>query len=363
MTTNTALPQLPPHDHQPRPYEGPTLAEVAALRQRYLSPALLTYYKEPLMIVEGSMQYLYDETGRRYLDGFGGIVTVSVGHSHPYVLQKAKEQLDLLQHTTTIYYHPTIAAYGKMLADKMPGDLSVCYFVNSGSEANDLAMLMARLYTGNYDLIALRNAYHGGSASTMGLTAHSTWKYNYPHSFGVHHAVVADPYHGPWGRDDPDAGAKYAADIQSVIRHATSGQVAGFFAESIQGVGGSVVYPDGYLKQVYEHVREAGGVCICRRSADRLRSHGELFWGFETQGVVPDIVTMAKGIGNGAPLAAVVTTPEIAESCWAAFTSTPSAATPSPAPSARPSWKSSTAKTCSRTPWRSAGICWKVSSD
>ena len=185
---------------------GADLADVAALRQRYLSPALLTYYKEPLMIVEGSMQYLYDETGRRYLDGFGGIVTVSVGHSHPYVLQKAKEQLDLLQHTTTIYYHPTIAAYGKMLADKMPGDLSVCYFVNSSSEANDLAMLMARLYTGNYDLIALRNAYHGGSASTMGLTAHSTWKYDYPGPFRRPPCGRRRPYHGPWGRDDPDAG-------------------------------------------------------------------------------------------------------------------------------------------------------------
>lgn len=312
MSTNTALPKLPPHDHRPKPYEGPVIAEVAALRQRYLSPALLTYYKKPIMIVEGSMQYVYDETGRRYLDGFGGIVTVSVGHSHPYVLQKAKEQLDVLQHTTTIYYHPTIAEYGKMLADKMPGDLSVCYFVNSGSEANDLAMLMARLYTGNYDIIALRNAYHGGSASTMGLTAHSTWKYNYPHSFGVHHAIAADPYRGPWGRDDPDAGANYAADIRNLIQHATPGKVAGFFAEAIQGVGGSVVYPDGYLKHAYEHVRAAGGVCVCDEVQTGFGRTGEAFWGFETQDVLPDIVTMAKGIGNGAPLAAVVTTPEIA---------------------------------------------------
>jgi len=313
MTTKTEFPQLPPTDHRPRTYEGPPIAEVAALRQRYLSPALLTYYKEPIMIVEGSMQYVYDETGRRYLDGFGGIVTVSVGHSHPYVLQKAKEQLDLLQHTTTIYYHPTIAAYGKMLADKMPGDLSVCYFVNSGSEANDLAMLMARLFTGNYDIIALRNAYHGGSASTMGLTAHSTWKYNYPHSFGVHHAIAADPYRGPWGRDDPDAGANYAADIRNLIQHATPGKVAGFFAEAIQGVGGSVVYPDGYLKHAYEHVRAAGGVCVCDEVQTGFGRTGEAFWGFETQDVLPDIVTMAKGIGNGAPLAAVVTTPEIAQ--------------------------------------------------
>lgn len=312
MSTNAALPQMPAYDHQPRPYAGPAIEDVAALRQRYLSPALLTYYKQPLMIVEGSMQYLYDETGRRYLDGIGGIVTISVGHSHPYVLQKAREQLALLQHTTTIYYHPTIAEYGKMLADKMPGDLSVCYFVNSGSEANDLAMLMARLYTGNYDLIALRNAYHGGSASTMGLTAHSTWKYNYPHSFGVHHAIAADPYRGPWGRDDPHAGANYAADVQNLIQHVTPGKVAGFFAEAIQGVGGSVVYPDGYLKHAYEHVRAAGGVCICDEVQTGFGRTGEAFWGFETQDVMPDIVTMAKGIGNGAPLAAVVTTPAIA---------------------------------------------------
>lgn len=312
MNSKNGAPQLPPTDHRPKAYDGPAFEEVAALRQRYLSPALLTFYKQPIMIVEGSMQYLYDEKGRRYLDGFGGIVTVSVGHSHPYVLQKARQQLDILQHTTTIYYHPTIAEYGKMLADKLPGDLSVCYFVNSGSEANDLAMLMARLYTGNYDIIALRNAYHGGSASTMGLTAHSTWKYNYPHSFGVHHAIAADPYRGPWGRDDPEAGANYAADIQNLIQHATPGKVAGFFAEAIQGVGGSVVFPDGYLKHAYEHIRDAGGVCICDEVQTGFGRTGEAFWGFETQEVLPDIVTMAKGIGNGAPLAAVVTTPEIA---------------------------------------------------
>jgi alanine-glyoxylate transaminase/(R)-3-amino-2-methylpropionate-pyruvate transaminase len=316
MNTSVArnLPELPPYDHKPRSYDGPTLDEVRDLRKRYLSPALLTYYKDPIMIVEGSMQYLYDENGRRYLDGFGGIVTISVGHCHPYVVERAREQLETLQHTTTIYYHPTIAEYAKALADTLPGDLGVVYFVNSGSEANDLAMLMARLYTGNYDVVALRNAYHGGSASTMGLTAHSTWKYNYPHSFGIHHAVAADPYRGPWGMKDPEAGRKYAEDIQSVIRYATPGRVAAFFAESIQGVGGSVVYPDGYLEHAYAHVRGAGGLCIADEVQTGFGRTGEKFWGFETQNVVPDIVTMAKSIGNGAPLAAVVTTPDIAKS-------------------------------------------------
>ena len=313
MNNGRQTPQLPPTDHRPKAYGGPSYEEVADLRRRYLTPALFTYYKKPLMIVEGYMQYVYNEKGRRYLDGFGGIVTISVGHSHPYILEKARQQLDTLQHSTTIYYHPTIAEYGKMLADKMPGDLSVCYFVNSGSEANDLAMLMARLYTGNYDIISLRNAYHGGSASTMGLTAHSTWKFNYPHSFGVHHAIAPDSYRGPWGRNDPEAGANYAADIKNLIQHVTPGNVAGFFAEAIQGVGGCVVYPDNYLKDAYGYVREAGGVCICDEVQTGFGRTGEAFWGFESQGVQPDIVTMAKGIGNGAPLAAVVTTPDIAK--------------------------------------------------
>src|SRR5437773_10821290 len=194
----------------------------------------------------------------------------------------------------------------------MPGKLKVCYFVNSGSEANDLALLMARAYTGNYDVISLRNAYHGGNVSGMGLTAHSTWKFNVPHSFGVHHAAVPDPYRGLHGRNDPDAGKKYAADVKQLIDFATPGQVAGFIGESIQGVGGVVVFPDGYLKHVYEHIRGAGGVCIADEVQAGFGRTGTHYWGFETQGVIPDIVTMAKGIGNGCPLGAVVTTPEIA---------------------------------------------------
>ena len=308
-----ALPELPPYNHTPKPYTGPSMEKVRELRSRYVCPAIFTYYKNPIMIVEGSMQYLYDETGRRYLDAIGGIVTISVGHCHPYVVRKAQEQMATLQHITNIYYNPAIAEYAELLASTFPGDLRVVYFVNSGSEANDLALMMARIYTGNYDVVALRNCYHGGSPGSMGLTSHSTWKYNYAHSFGVHHTVVADPYRGPWGCDDPDAGRKYASDVLSVIRFATPGKVAAFFAESIQGVGGSVVYPDGYLKHAYEHIRAAGGVCIADEVQTGFGRTGEKFWGFETQGVIPDIVTMAKGIGNGTPLGAVITTPEVAK--------------------------------------------------
>ena len=187
----------------------------------------------------------------------------------------------------TIYLHPNIAEYAQALAAKMPGDLKVCYFVNSGSEANDLAMLMARASKGNYDFIALRNGYHGGNSSGMALTAHSTWKFNVPHSFGVHHAVAPDLYRGVFA-SDPEAGRKYAEDVKSVIDYATLGRVAGFIAESIQGVGGTVVFPDGYLKHAYEHVRAAGGVCIADEVQAGFGRTGTHYWGFETQGVIPE---------------------------------------------------------------------------
>ncbi|HEY2626380.1 MAG TPA: aminotransferase class III-fold pyridoxal phosphate-dependent enzyme [Candidatus Udaeobacter sp.] len=305
-------PVLPHFDYQPKPYVGPSADEVLRLRKQFLNPGIFLYYKNPIMLVEGRMQYVWDEHGKRYLDALGGIVTVSVGHCHPHVIDVARRQNETLQHSTTIYLHPNISQYAQALAAKMPGDLKVCYFVNSGSEANDLALLMARAYTCNYDVIALRNAYHGGNAATMGLTAHRTWKFNVPHNFGMHHAIVPDPYRGLWGREDNDAGKNYADDVKNLLDFATSGQVAAFIAESIQGVGGCVVFPDGYLKHVYEHVRAAGGLCIADEVQTGFGRTGTHYWGFETQGVIPDIVTMAKGIGNGSPLGAVVTTPEIA---------------------------------------------------
>lgn len=303
---------LPPFDYTPKPYDGPSPEEILALRKEFVNPAIFHYYKKPIAIVEGKAQYLYDHTGRRYLDGFGGIVTVSVGHCHPEVLAAATLQNETINHTTTIYLHPQIALYAKELAAKMPGNLKVCYFVNSGSEANDLAVLMARAYTQNYDVIALRNAYHGGSPSSMALTSHHTWKYNVPHNHGVQHANMPDTYRGAFGMDDPDAGRKYGEDVGEMIRYGTPGKIAAFIAESIQGVGGTVVFPDGYLKEAYAQARSYGGLCIADEVQTGFGRTGTHFWGFETQGVVPDIVTMAKGIGNGCPLAAVVTTPEIA---------------------------------------------------
>lgn len=307
---------MPASEHVPQPYQGPTREEVIEMRREFLSPSLLTYYSEPLMIVEGSMQWLFDETGRRYLDFFGGIVTVSVGHCHPKVVEKVREQVERLQHTTTIYLHPTIAEFGKKIASTMPKNsgLEVCYFTNSGSEANELAMLMSRLYSGHYDMIALRNAYHGMTNQAMGLTGLHTWKQPVLHGIGVHHARLPDRFRGPHGYDDADAGVKYADDVIDLIHHATPGGVAGFIAEPIQGVGGTVEIPSGYLPKVYEAVRGAGGLCISDEVQTGFGRTGTNFWGFENHDVIPDIVTMAKGIGNGAPLAACVTRAEIAQS-------------------------------------------------
>ncbi|ELR23649.1 alanineglyoxylate aminotransferase [Acanthamoeba castellanii str. Neff] len=313
LTTKANRLEMPPTDFKPMPYTGPSFDEVKALRAQHMPSAIFAFYKNPIMLVEGKMQYMWDEKGRRYLDLFGGIVTVSVGHCHPRVTEAGVAQLKKLQHSTTIYYNPEVALFAKELADRLPSQLSVVYFVNSGSEANDLAMLMARAATGNFDFVALRNGYHGMSMNTMGLTALHTWKYNQPQGFGIHHAVCPNTYRGPYGPDEPDVAQKYASDVADIIRSSTSGRVAGWISETIQGVGGTVVLPDGYLKEVYKTVRGAGGVCIADEVQTGFARLGSHYWGFQTQNVIPDIVTMAKGIGNGAPLAAVATTPEIAE--------------------------------------------------
>src|ERR687897_2125727 len=185
---------MPPFNYTPRPYRGPSREEVLALRRQYVNPAVFTLYREPLMLVEGRMQYVFDETGRRYLDLFAGIVTVSCGHCHPKVIARMREQLETLQHATTIYLHPGMPRLAERLASKMPPGLDVTYFVNSGSEANDLAVTMARLYTGHTDVIALRNGYHGGSPSAMGLTSHHTWKYPVLQGTHMHHVECPEPY-------------------------------------------------------------------------------------------------------------------------------------------------------------------------
>ncbi|VFQ71781.1 unnamed protein product [Cuscuta campestris] len=301
------LPRMPFFDYSPPPYAGPSAAEILQKRRRYLNPAISHFFKNPLNLVDGKMQYLFDEDGRRYLDAFGGIATVCCGHCHPEVVEAIVTQTKRLQHSTVLYLNHTIADFAEALASKMPGDLKVVFFTNSGTEANELALLMARLYTQTHDIVSIRNGYHGNASATMSSTAQSSYKFNIVQT-GVHHTLNPDQYRGVFGSD----GKKYARDVDDVITYGTTGRVAGFIAEAIQGVGGIMELAPGYLPAVYSSIRSAGGLCIADEVQSGFGRTGSHFWGFEAHGVVPDIVTMAKGIGNGIPLGAVVTTPDIA---------------------------------------------------
>jgi alanine-glyoxylate transaminase / (R)-3-amino-2-methylpropionate-pyruvate transaminase len=307
----TPLPLAP---HAPESYTGPSKSEVLAMRKQYLSPGLITYYQDPLLVVEGKMQYLWDETGKQYLDAFAGIVTVSVGHCHPKIVEKVRAQVGRLQHVTTIFLHPTIGQLGKKLADKMPAGsgLTVSYFTNSGSEANEVAILSCREFTKNADVISLRNGYHGGTQAAMALTAHGTWKFKTSPTINVKHATPGYCYRCPYGLEYPSCDVKCAHDVEDLIRYETPGEVACFIGEPIQGVGGCVTPPKEYFGIVYDIVREHGGLCIADEVQTAFGRTGNHYWGFENWGVKPDLVTMAKGLGNGAPIGACVTRPEIA---------------------------------------------------
>ncbi|MDX2034445.1 MAG: aminotransferase class III-fold pyridoxal phosphate-dependent enzyme [Blastocatellia bacterium] len=294
------------------PAPAPTLAETLASRRKHLGHNLSISYREPLKIVRGWKQYLYDDAGRAYLDVYNNVPLV--GHSHPRVVRAVQQQMALLN-TNTRYLHDNLTRYAERLTARMPAPLRVCYFLNSASEANELALRLARTHTGNHDIIVLDAAYHGHTNALIDI---SPYKFNGPGGGGrrpwVHVAPVADDYRGPYKRDDPEAGRKYADHVAEIIREIGEGGFAAFIAETLPSVGGQIVFPPGYLAEVYRHVRQAGGLCIADEVQVGFGRLGAHFWGFESQAVVPDIVVLGKPIGNAHPLAAVVTTPDIAAS-------------------------------------------------
>ncbi len=307
--------ELPPCEHAPAPYTGPSRDEVLKMRRRYVNPGVLLYHQDPIQIVEGHMQYLWDDTGQRYLDAIAGIVVVSVGHCHPRIVKAVREQVGKLTHTTTLYLNPEVALYAKKLAEHFPdaSGLESTYFTNSGSESNELASIMVRLHTGNFDIIALGNGYHGGLVSTMSMTAMSNWKFPLPDVPGIKHAPPGYCYRCPLSLEYPSCNMKCAHSVASLIEYETSGSVAAFIAEPIQGIGGVVEPPPEYFAIIYDIVRAHGGLCISDEVQTGFGRTGTAFWGFENYGAVPDVVTMAKGIGNGWPLGTVTTRKEIAE--------------------------------------------------
>jgi 4-aminobutyrate aminotransferase len=288
--------------------------EALRKHKEFLWPAVFNYYQQPLVADRGSMQYVWDVEGRKYLDFFGGILTISVGHCNPKVTSKIKAQVDRLQHTSTVYPNEQIVALAEKLAHITPGKLQKSFFTNSGTEADEAAILLARMATGSYDVVALRHAYSGASALAKSVTAHAAWRKAAVISVGIAHAINPYCYRCPLGLTYPSCNVKCAEDVENLIQTGTSGSIAAFIAEPIQGVGGFITPPPEYFKIVFKIVKNYGGVFISDEVQTGFGRTGKKWFGIEQWEVTPDIITCAKGMGNGVPVGATITTAELASS-------------------------------------------------
>ena len=290
-----------------------TKQEILLAQKEFLFPAVFHYFKEPLVITHAKDQFVFDADGNEYLDFFGGIVTVSVGHCNDYVNERVHSQIDKLEHVSTVFANEPQVALAQKLAQITPaGALRKSFFTNSGTEANETAILAARCYTGNTEVIALRHAYHGRSAAMMGVTGQGTWKLGPPQA-GVVHAHSAYCYRCPFGLEYPSCEVKCAQDVEELIKTTTSGAVAAFIAEPIQGVGGYIVPPKEYFKIVTDIVKKFGGIFISDEVQTAWGRTGSKWFGIEHWDVVPDIITGAKGLGNGLPIGVTIARSEVAD--------------------------------------------------
>ena len=288
--------------------------EIVSKHRQYIFPSVANYYSNPMPLVRGEGKHVYDADGREYLDFFGGILTVSLGHCHPEVNAKVKEQVDTLQHASTLYPTEPMVAVAEKLAQITPGDLQQSVFTNSGTEANETALLLAQLYTGSGEVVALRHSYSGRSSLAMSVTGQSSWRLGGTHVAGIKHVANAYCYRCPFGLTYPSCELRCATDVEEAIQTTTSGRIAGFIAEPIQGVGGFITPPPEYFKIVVDIVRKYGGVFICDEVQTGWGRTGDHWFGIEHWGVEPEIMTFAKGMANGVPIGATITTPEIANS-------------------------------------------------
>ncbi|MBN1406275.1 MAG: aminotransferase class III-fold pyridoxal phosphate-dependent enzyme [Calditrichaceae bacterium] len=287
--------------------------EIMASREKYISKSFSISYENPIKITRGAMQYLFDDHGKTYIDAVNNVS--HVGHCHPAVVKAINEQNTVLN-TNTRYLHDNLVRYAERLTATMPDPLNVCFFVCSGSEANDLALRIARTLTGRKETIVLEGAYHGTSIANIEI---SPYKYAGNGGAGraeyIYEVLVPDTYRGRYGKDDADAGTKYAESVKQAIDkiYQQNKKLSAFICESVLGCGGQIVLPEKYLREVYASVRNAGGICIADEVQVGFGRVGSHMWAFETQNVIPDIVTLGKPIGNGHPVAAVITTREIAD--------------------------------------------------
>ena len=287
--------------------------EVLAAQREVMFPALTPYYDEPIVLEEGRGSRVWDVDGREYLDAFGGILTTSLGHCHPRIVEAVREQAGKLGHTSTLYVTEPMIEAARRLAAIAPGGLARTFFSNSGSEAVETAIGLARAFTGRTEVIALRGAYHGRSAMTSTLTGHSSWRPIPSTQSGIAHALAPYPYRCPFGQPcDERCADAFARDLEETILTVTNGKPAAFIAETIQGVNGVVVPPPGYFQKAAEVIRRYGGVLISDEVQAGFGRTGGRWFGIEHWGVVPDIMVMAKGIAGGLPVGATIATEDVA---------------------------------------------------
>lgn len=293
-----------------------TSDEIRQKAKQYLMPSVIQYYAENLAVDRASGVRVTDHDGKEYLDFFGGILTVSLAHGEPNVVNAVRVQVERLAHLSTLYPNEPIVNVAELLAGMMPAEtgISQSFFVASGTEADEMAVMLAMAHTGRHELIALRNGYSGRSALAQSLMGHANWRILPQQIAGIKHAAQPDCYRCPFGATIEHCGLACARDIENVIQYTTTGQIAGFLAEPVQGVGGFVVPPKDYFKVAVEIVKKYGGLFIADEVQTGFGRTGEHWWGYEHFGVTPDIVTMAKGIANGLPAANCMTRPDIAKS-------------------------------------------------
>lgn len=294
-------------DAQPR-------SEIVSKKERYIWPCANTYYREPLVVERAEGMRVWDVEGRSYLDFFGGVLTVSIGHCDPEINAAIATQMKKVQHTSTLYINQPLVELAEKLAEITPGRLQQSYFTNSGTEADETALVAAKLHTGAQEVVALRHGYSGRSQAMMGVTGHSAWKVLPASVPGVVHAAAPYCYRCPFGLSYPSCELRCATDVEELIQTATSGTIAAFLAEPIQGVGGFITPPKEYFKVVRDIVKRYGGLLIIDEVQTGWGRTGEAMFGISYWDVEPDIMTFAKGMANGVPIGATIATAEVAAS-------------------------------------------------
>jgi 4-aminobutyrate aminotransferase len=295
---------------QPEPRS--TVSDAVRKHKEFLFPAVANYYQEPIALARGEGEYVWDDQGNKYLDCFGGVLTVSIGHANPRVNAAWKDQVDKIAHTSTLYANRPQSDLAEKLAEISPGKLKKSFFTNSGTEADDTAILAAKLATGNQEIIVLRHSYAGRSATALATVGHKSWRPIASQVPGIVHAPAPYCYRCPLKLEYPSCGVACADDVEDIINTTTTGSIAAFMAETILGVGGFIIPPKEYFPKVEEIARRHGGLFISDEVQAAWGRTGDKWFGIEHWGVEPDIMTSAKGMGNGVPIGWTIATDEVA---------------------------------------------------